>query len=399
MLKLRDKIGTQWDAERFVARITANPSRPLPIREHEALLLKAGSATYPSGFRAYLAFSADIPSFGCHPPDGQVLVQLPPALSYLADGDVVAVDPRRADIAVLYRKRSLFNSILVTERCNNNCVMCSQPPRKSEDQFRVKELLEVIPLIDVNTKSLVITGGEPTLLVDDLLKIVLACRNFLSSTALLVLSNGRFFSYLSYCRALAEIKHPDLMIAVPLYSDLANQHNFIVQADGAFDQTVRGIMNLARCGHKVEIRTVIHKLNVERLAAFTQFIVRNLPFVHHVALMGLEIVGHARANLEALWIDPGEYRDALGQAVSELRLHRIPVSIYNHPLCMLDREFWPYARQSISDWKNVFLDACAGCAVRDRCCGFFSSSMVLHSTHVSPMASSELPPRASCFGD
>lgn len=399
MLKLRDKIGCQWDAERFVARITGNPSRPLPTREQEALLLKAGSANYPPGFKAYFAFASDIAAAGFHVPEGQALVELPPALSYLADGDVVVVDPRRAEIAVLYRKCSPFNSMLVTERCNNNCVMCSQPPRKSDDQFRVRELLEIIPLIDVNTRSLVITGGEPTLLVDDLLKIVLACRNFLPCTALLVLSNGRFFSYLSYCRALAEIKHPDLMIAVPLYSDLANQHNFIVQAHGAFDQTLRGIMNLARCGHKVEIRTVIHKLNVERLAAFAQFIVRNLPFVHHVALMGLEIVGHARANLEALWVDPGEYRDALGQAVSELRLHRIPVSIYNHPLCMLDREFWPYARQSISDWKNMFLDACAGCAVRNRCCGFFSSSTVLHSTHVRSIAFSELPPNASCFSE
>lgn len=399
MLKLRDKIGSQWDAERFVARITANPSRPLPTREHEALLLKSGSAIYPPGFRAYFAFASDIAAAGFHAPEGQVLVQLPPSLSYLADGDVVVVDPRRAEIAVLYRKRSPFNSMLVTERCNNNCVMCSQPPRKSEDQFRVREWLEVIPLIDVNSRSLVITGGEPTLLVDDLLKILLACRNFLPYTALLVLSNGRLFSYLGYCRALAEIKHPDLMVAVPLYSDLADEHNFIVQADGAFDQTLRGIMNLVRCGHKVEIRTVIHKLNVGRLAAFAQFIVRTLPFAHHVALMGLEIVGHTRVNLEALWVDPAEYRDALGQAVCELRLHRIPVSIYNHPLCILDREFWPYARQSISDWKNMFLQACNGCAVRDRCCGFFSSSMVLHSTHVRPIAFSELPRNASCFGE
>jgi len=34
---------------------------------------------------------------------------------------------------------------------------------------RVKEWLEVIPLMDVNARTLVVTGGEPTLLVDDLL--------------------------------------------------------------------------------------------------------------------------------------------------------------------------------------------------------------------------------------
>jgi His-Xaa-Ser system radical SAM maturase HxsC len=239
--------------------------------------------------------------------------------------------------------------------------------------------------MDPDTVALMITGGEPTLLVDDLGRIIRACRNFLPRTALHLLSNGRFFAYLSYCRALAEINHPDLVIGIPLYSDIPHQHDFIVQGEGAFDQTVRGMMNLARCGQKVELRVVLHSLNIERLAALAQFIGRNLPFLHHVALMGLEIVGHARANLEALWVDPVEYGKSLAEAVHELRSHRIPVSIYNHPLCILDTGLWPYARRSISDWKNIFLDECENCAARAHCCGFFSSAVVRHSAYIRPI--------------
>jgi His-Xaa-Ser system radical SAM maturase HxsC len=202
-----------------------------------------------------------------------------------------------------------------------------------------------------------------------------------------VLSNGRFFSYLSYCAALAKVSHPDLMIGVPLYSDIAHEHDFIVQVRGAYDETIRGIMNLARCGQKVEIRLVIHKLNYERLPEFAIFLVRNLPFVNHIALMGLEIVGFAKTNLEMLWIDPADYSHLLGDAVRELAIHHLPVSIYNHPLCVLEQDVWCYARQSISDWKNTFLSECNECTVRGECCGLFASSIVRHSAHIRPVRS------------
>ena|ERR1700686_547244 len=97
------------------------------------------------------------------------------------------------------------------------------------------------------------------------------------------------------------------MIGIPLYSDIASKHDFVVQAKGAFDETVRGIMNLARVGQRIEIRFVIHQQTFSRLAHTPRFIARNLPFVDQVALMGLEITGFTKANLGALWIDPIEY--------------------------------------------------------------------------------------------
>jgi hypothetical protein len=41
------------------------------------------------------------------------------------------------------------------------------------------------------------------------------------------------------------------------------------------------------------------------------WIARNLPFVDHVALMGLENTGFAIANEALLWIDPMDYCDDL----------------------------------------------------------------------------------------
>ena len=154
-------------------------------------------------------------------------------------------------------------------------------------------------------------------------------------------------------------------------------------------------MNLARCGVSVEIRMVLHRETIDRLPQFARFIARNLPFVDHVALMGLEMMGFVRMNLDALWADPAELSGAASSdAVVHLQRHGLNVSIYNHQLCVLDRELWPFARKSISDWKNEYLDECGGCAVQDQCGGFFASSSVRHSDHIRRLAPEMLSPES-----
>ncbi len=83
--------------------------------------------------------------------------------------------------------------------------------------------------------------------------------------------------------------------------------------EGAFNQTIPGILNLAQVGARIEIRVVLHKQTAPALPEIAEFIARNLPFVDQVALMGLEMIGLARANIPELWIDPTEYAEELGR--------------------------------------------------------------------------------------
>jgi hypothetical protein len=59
----------------------------------------------------------------------------------------------------------------------------------------------------------------------------------------------------------------------------------------------------------VELRVVLHKLSIPRLHQLAESIYRNLPFVIHVALMGLEPTGYTPYNRDKLWLDPYEYQD------------------------------------------------------------------------------------------
>jgi His-Xaa-Ser system radical SAM maturase HxsC len=243
-----------------------------------------------------------------------------------------------------------------------------------------------------DTVELTITGGEPTLYHQELFDIIRTCRGHLPQTALHLLSNGRLFSYLSLAREIASIGHPDLMVGIPLYSDIPSIHEYVVQAQGAFDQTIRGILNLGRLGVPVEIRVVVHQQTWERLPHLARYITRNLPFVNHVTFMGLEMVGHTRMNLPDLWIDPVEYQQSLEETVRHLVTYgTMRVSVYNHQLCVLSPSLWPFARRSISDWKNEYLPLCDGCAVKEQCGGFFNSAISSrYSDHIKPLPSAAL---------
>lgn len=148
---------------------------------------------------------------------------------------------------------------------------------------------------------------------------------------------------------------------------------------------MHGILNLASYGQPVEIQVVVQRHTVPVLASLAAFILRNLPFVTQVALMGLEMTGLARPNSPLVWADPSGYQHELATAIDILAIARIPARIYNHQLCVLDRRLWPYSVRSISDWKNDYLDICHSCSAHDACGGVFTTSGNRLSKHLHPI--------------
>ena len=305
--------------------------------------------------------------------DYVVRAHLEQRFGYLADGDIIALDPSSRRFRVLYRRASKNNTFLVTERCNHYCLMCSQPPRKVNDGWIVDEIAACIDLIDPETRSIGFTGGEPLLEGDRFLALLTKMRDRLPATSVHVLTNGRAFADDAVASAWADVGHPDLWAGIPIYSAVDHIHDYVVQAQGAFDETVLGTLRMKDKGQRVEVRCVLHAITAPRLLQTCEWFARNLPFVDHVALMGLENTGFALANQELLWIDPLDYVDDLAHGVQVLKAAGVRVSVYNLPLCILDRSIWDVAVQSISDWKNAYLPVCDGCGVRERCSGFFST--------------------------
>jgi His-Xaa-Ser system radical SAM maturase HxsC len=357
---------------RQVARLRTANSRPEQadiaiVRRPDDLDLAASS-----GFVQALVISDD-PDAVPNDPILPRIIQVASKFSYLADGDLLGFTPAGKRFRTLYRRSSKHNSFLVTERCNHYCLMCSQPPRDMDDSWILQEIRDALPLVDKETKSLVFTGGEPLLDWPGFIAVLRDCRDLLPETAIHVLSNGRAFASNEVVNAWSAIRHPDVMVGIPIYSAVDTIHDYVVQAKGAFDETVLGVLKLKDKGQQVEIRVVLHAITAPRIVATCQWLARNLPFVDHVALMGLENTGFAIANDNLLWMDPMDYRDELAEAVQILAASKVCVSVYNLPRCVLDRSTWPYAAQSISDWKNDYLPECDRCDEKTRCSGFFAT--------------------------
>jgi His-Xaa-Ser system radical SAM maturase HxsC len=303
-------------------------------------------------------------------------------LDFLQDGYVVSVDTGNGFTRVLYRPESYHNVLFATERCNSNCIMCSQPPRDVDDSGAIERHMRFIELIQSPPLRLGISGGEPTLFKDGLVQIVTRLKERFPDTPLTMLSNGRLLAYEELTKKLAAIGHSDFLTSIPLYANNAADHDYIVQAKGAFDQTIQGLYNAAKHGLPVEIRVVLHKQSIPGLKALAEFIYRNLPFVRHVALMGLENMGYVKKNWDLLWIDPADYGAELEETVRHLYNRRIAVSLYNLPLCVLPKPLWEFSRQSISDYKNIYLDECEVCRAKTYCSGLFQSSEIRHSREI-----------------
>jgi His-Xaa-Ser system radical SAM maturase HxsC len=301
------------------------------------------------------------------------VISVPAQFDYLSDGDILGFRHGSKRFRTLFRRNSKHNSFLVTERCNNYCLMCSQPPKDIDDHWILDEIKESLPLVDPSTRSLTFTGGEPLTDWRDFVSVLTQCREQLPQTAIQVLTNGRAFSSSEIVDAWSRVKHPDLIAAIPVYSAVDHIHDHVVQAKGAFDETILGVLKLKDRRQRVEIRVVLHALTAPIISDTCRWVARNLPFVDHVALMGLENTGFAIANDALLWIDPMDYRNGLAEGVDQLVAAGVNVSVYNLPRCVLERSVWPFAVQSISDWKNGYVEECSRCIEKDRCSGLFTS--------------------------
>ncbi|MDO8282677.1 MAG: His-Xaa-Ser system radical SAM maturase HxsC [Thermodesulfovibrionia bacterium] len=298
-------------------------------------------------------------------------------------GDIVRFE-ETGHGTVIYENKSFSNAIFLTEKCNCRCIMCPQPPKSIDNFDHINLSRNTLSLLDSETEVIGITGGEPTMVWEDLMEVLTICRTKLPKTSIQLLTNARVLKDFGKTQELSIAGGKNLIVCIPVYADVYSIHDKIVSVKGAFWETINGIYNLERLNIKIELRTVISKLNYSRLTNWSEFIYRNLPFVSHIALMGLEPTGLALKNIDEVWIDPLEYMPMLEEATKLLYQRNMNVSIYNHQLCTLPKKLWGFSKKSISEWKNIYLIECIACNKKNECGGFFKSSEKIRGRNISP---------------
>lgn len=286
--------------------------------------------------------------------------------------DVIFTVPGKSVVDVSYRRADLHHTIFLTNRCNSNCLMCSQPPTKEEDGWLADEAIDIVRHIENSPKSIGITGGEPLLLGAKLRRLLDEITLLHPSSRIDLLTNGRLLSDPTIASCVLDDLKSNVAWLIPLYGHAHMLHDFVVQAPGAFEQTLEGLLRLQQRGYPIQLRLVLIEPVMDWLEDLCQFIGKNLPFVFEVAFMACEPIGFALANRDICDIDLRDWEAALLKASNCLDQNGVPHIFMNAPLCALPRKLWPVAQRSISDWKQVYASECEGCAAKADCSGLFT---------------------------
>lgn len=290
----------------------------------------------------------------------------------LEHGDVVRLVKGNPKITVCFRASDRHHTLFVTNQCNSHCLMCSQPPTQQEDSWLFNEAMDIIKLVEEAPSVIGISGGEPTLHSRRLRTLLDTIHSRWPTTQVEVLTNARHLCD----QGLAALLLDGLPIGrtkwlVPLYGASDEVHDFVVQSPGAFDETIAGLLHLQQYGQPIQLRTVLVRPVIKYLAAWAEFVARNLPFIDAVALMSTEPIGFALANQDACVVDAAEYVNELTAATEMFVTHHMRPVLMNMPLCKLPEQLRPFAAMSISDWKNNYAPECSDCTLKSSCAGFF----------------------------
>lgn len=286
-------------------------------------------------------------------------------------GDVVLVHPgydRPGRIERLLRANSQHNTLLVTERCDQLCVMCSQPPKKTHvDRF---DLFEEACLLAEPDTLIGVSGGEPTLYKEPLLSMMERVLMARPDLEFHVLSNAQHFEPGDIER-MRDPLYRRVSWGIPLYAAEPSVHDEIVGKAGAFERLEESFAWLTLAGARVELRTVLLSSNLAAMPDLARHIAARLRFIEVWSIMQLENAGFARNRWPNIYVRHQENFGPLATALAQAALFGVPAQLFNFPRCTVPEEFRQLAVASISDWKRKYMPACAGCREREQCCGFF----------------------------
>ena len=297
-------------------------------------------------------------------------VRCPDILDIADPGDIFYLNRAGTSLRTALSQRAAQNTLLVTEQCDNNCTFCSQPPRDLPDYYD----LAMATLSEFDGMGVIgISGGEPTLHWEKFISL-LSCESA-KHRPFHVLTHGRIMSREDRIHEMQEQGITDsVLFGIPIHGANAKAHDAVTGAEGSWNETMQGLINLRHINAALEIRVIITEQILDGLDALLALLHSSLGASgYKIALMRLEPTGWAKGHLNLL--RPSITREAtiIDYVTLNAKVRGQEISLYNYPLCLISETSQRFACKSISDWKNVFPTKCKDCSLRQQCSGLFAS--------------------------
>ena len=276
----------------------------------------------------------------------------------------------------------------MTEKCNSNCVMCpmSLDARKRGELIDINECLHFENMIPPDVGHITITGGEPFLYYDRLLKIMEKINASYPNADVLILTNGRALSIPEIFNAIAPLITGKYCFAIPIHASQEELHDQITSSPGSFRQSITALSYLGRTDAKIEVRIVGHQLNLHCINETYHMLCDLKTRIDVINLVAMEMTGCAARNRDTLWVDYDVLCGNAEEGIAYATMHGIDIGLYNFPLCQVPKKLWPLIKHSITPSKIMYPPECDGCLCRDACGGMFYSTCLLKLCKVTPFS-------------
>lgn len=279
----------------------------------------------------------------------------------------------------VFDMKSSDTVFFITGRCNSNCVMCPSPESMRRDvrDSEIASLVEIAKHIPANVSHITITGGEPFLVGRSIFDLFDFLKIKFVDTEFLILTNGRVFAIKDFVDRLICTIPNNCTVGIPIHGSNKTIHDKITQTSGSFSQTMTGIKRLLAENIRVELRIVVSKLNLYDFKDIVDMVIDEIPDVHHISIIAMEMTGNAYINSDELWIPYSEVFDIIKNDIRKLIVNEIDVKLYNFPLCAVDKKYWTLCEKSISKEKIRFDTICEKCLQKNACGGVFAGTIRL----------------------
>jgi radical SAM protein with 4Fe4S-binding SPASM domain len=181
----------------------------------------------------------------------------------ICDLDVETITPFSRQPSAPYRM-----DLALTYRCNNRCIHCYNEASRAHNELSTAEWKSVLDRVwNLGIPHVVFTGGEPTL-KENLPELIAYAEHMGLITGLN--TNGRRLSQPVYLKHLVDagLDH----VQITLESHDPSIHDTIVASSGAWEQTVKGIINALSSKLFVMTNTTLLRSNSQTLAETLKFL-------------------------------------------------------------------------------------------------------------------------------
>ena len=260
-------------------------------------------------------------------------------------------------------------AIRVWNKCNNNCIMCSNYSiRESEEDRDISKLLSRIKEKEPNPKEITFTGGEP-FLNPEIFNLIKKFRDLYPNAEINILTNGRVFFYPKYCSKIKECLDDNMKLAISILGPTSEVHDSVTLSPGSFHQTMEGIKKLIKLNVKIELRVIVLKQNHNYLKEIAKYISENLKEINYIVFVFVDIISNALKNEKKVAITYKETIPHLIKAMEQLNKNNIKFRLYHFPLCILPPKFWDTSWISVEEKKIKKLEKCSKCPYSKFCVG------------------------------